>query len=113
MDFRVGSDIVSVKRIKNAYQKFGIRFAERILTERELKEFEKRKDKLIFLASRFAAKEAVYKANEISPFSWHRIEILKKDKIPAVYIDGIEKKEIKLSLSHEKEFAIAFCVVIN
>ncbi len=113
MNIEVGSDIVSIIRIKKAFEKFGERFAKRILSEREMREFSKRKDKIVFLASRFAAKEAVYKAYNLKPFSWKRIEILKKQEKPTVYIDGIERKDIKVSISHEREFAIAFCIHTN
>ncbi len=110
MDFEIGSDIVEVKRIEKGLNKFGERFAKRILTEREMKEFEKRKDKAIFLASRFAAKEAVYKAYSLQPFSWHRIEILKNNAKPQVFIDGKLRKDLKITISHEREYAIAFCI---
>ncbi len=113
MDFEIGSDIVEVKRIKEGLEKFGERFAKRILTEREMKEFEKRKEKAIFLASRFAAKEAIYKAVNIKPFSWHRIEVLKNNGKPEVFIDGKLRKDMKITISHEREYAIAFCVLIK
>lgn len=113
MDFEIGSDIVEVKRIKEGLERFGERFAKRILTEREMKEFEKRKDKAIFLASRFAAKEAIYKAVNIKPFSWHRIEVLKDNGKPEVFIDGKLRKDLKITISHEREYAIAFCVLIK
>ncbi len=113
MKLHAGTDIVSVKRIEKAYLKFGKRFAKRILTESEMKEFEIRKDKISFLASRFAAKEAIYKAYSISPFSWQRMEIIKKGAKPLVKIDGKIIKEISLSISHEKDFAIAFCVFME
>ncbi len=113
MIIEIGSDMVSVKRIKEGLKKFGDKFIKRILSEREIKEYKSRKDKEIFLASRFAAKEAVYKAYNIRPFSWHRIEILKNGVKPSVFIDGKERKDIKITISHEKEFAIAFCIFLK
>ncbi|BBB33174.1 holo-[acyl-carrier protein] synthase [Thermotomaculum hydrothermale] len=113
MDIEIGTDIVSIKRIEKSFNKFGDKFVKRILTEREIREYSKRKDRLQFIASRFAAKEAVYKAYNLSPFSWHRIEILKNGEIPVIYIDGKEKENIKISLSHEKEYVVAFCVRIK
>ena len=113
MKLSTGTDIVSVQRIEKAYRKFGERFVKRILTDNEIKEFDRRKDKIIFLASRFAAKEAVYKAYSITPFSWHRIEIIKEGEKPAVKIDGTKVNGLSLSLSHEKDYAIAFCVFLE
>jgi len=113
MNISSGVDIVSISRIRKALKKFGDRFAKRILTERELKEFYKRKDKIQFLASRFAGKEAVYKAFNISPFSWQRIEILKKNEKPKVFIDRKLAENIDISISHERDYAIAFCIVVK
>ena len=113
MDFEIGTDIVEVKRIKEGLAKFGDKFAKRILSEREFEEYTERNDRAIFLASRLAAKEAVYKAFNIKPFSWHRIEVLKKDKKPKVFIDGKIREDIKITLSHEKEYVIAFCLCIK
>ncbi len=113
MMLSLGTDIVSVKRIGKAYKKFGNKFVKRILTERELQTFEKRKNKIEFLASRFAAKEAVYKAYQLKPFSWHRIEIQNSGAKPEVSIDGEKMESISLSISHEKDFAVAFCIYIK
>ena len=62
MIFGIGTDIVDVSRIERAFERFGERFAERILTEREMTGYKKTKNKLRFLAMRFAAKEAIVKA---------------------------------------------------
>ncbi len=113
MDFEVGSDIVEVKRVENALKRFGERFAKRILTEREMKEFKKRRDKAIFLASRFAAKEAIYKCFNLTPFSWHRIEVLKENGKPYIIIDGEMRRDIKISISHERGYAIAFSIFVK
>ncbi len=113
MEIKVGADIVSTKRIKSAYSRFGERFARRILTKNEYHTFRKRKNKIEFLASRFAAKEAVYKAFNIIPFSWQRIEITKMEGEMFVVIDGIKRTDFSISISHEKEYTIATAIHIK
>jgi holo-[acyl-carrier protein] synthase len=58
----IGVDIVEIARIESALERFGERFAQRILTDSEIETFAARERKASFLASRFAAKEAVSKA---------------------------------------------------
>lgn len=62
MIFGIGTDIVRVSRLQRDLERFGVRFAERILTDDELVEFHQKENKAHFLARRFAAKEAVAKA---------------------------------------------------
>lgn len=62
MIFGIGTDIVRVSRIQNDIGRFGARFAQRILCDRELAEFEGQTRKAHFLARRFAVKEAAAKA---------------------------------------------------
>lgn len=62
MIFGIGTDIVRVARLKLDLERYGERFAERILTDRELTEFRGVKNQAHFLAKRFAAKEAAVKA---------------------------------------------------
>lgn len=62
MIFGIGTDIVRVSRIQRDLDRFGAKFAERILTEGELDEFHRNPNKAHFLARRFAAKEAAAKA---------------------------------------------------
>lgn len=56
----VGIDIVENRRIARSFERFGLRFAEKILSRDELEN--RKKDNTIFLASRFAVKEAAVKA---------------------------------------------------
>ncbi|MGE5240039.1 MAG: holo-ACP synthase [Bacteroidota bacterium] len=62
MIFGIGTDIVRVERIQADLERFGERFAERILTVAEMQEFRGNVSKANFLARRFAAKEAAVKA---------------------------------------------------
>jgi len=121
--FGVGIDIVEVERIKKIQQKHGEKFARKILSNDELKNFLKEKNKIRFLAKRFAAKEAVGKALGVGIKNG---SILKNIEIkndingkPFVNIKDIEKlnmtekKEIHISLSDEKKFAVANAVIIS
>ena len=62
MIFGIGTDIVRVARMQKDLERFGNRFAERILTDNELREFSTSARPAHFLARRFAAKEAAAKA---------------------------------------------------
>lgn len=62
MIFGIGTDILERRRIEEAYQRFGARFAQRLLMPEELAMFAAARDPVRFLAMRFAAKEAIVKA---------------------------------------------------
>lgn len=57
-----GIDIVQVARIGGLYEKYGIRFAEKILHDQEMAELRALMQADSFLAKRFAVKEATAKA---------------------------------------------------
>ncbi len=84
MIYGVGTDLLGVARIHAAYEARGMRFAQRILGERELVIFERRFSRhqsrgLLFLATRFAAKEALSKAIGLGmrqPMSWRMAEFV-------------------------------------
>lgn len=119
----LGTDIIEVQRIKQAYLRHGERFVHRILTLEEREQC--RKDELIpFIAKRFAAKEAFAKALGlgISSFmSWQAISILRSEKgSPKVVIHStalnqqlmkMAVENIHVSLSDEKRYAIAFVIL--
>ncbi len=78
MIYGTGIDVIAVSRIKRALERFGERFAQRILAEREFADFQKRKQPERFLAKRFAAKEAFSKAMGTgirTPVTWRFIEV--------------------------------------
>ena len=121
--FGVGIDIVEIQRINEIYSRYGERFARKILSNSELRNFYKNKNKISFLAKRFAAKEAVGKALGVGIKNG---SILKNIEIkndlngkPFVNINNIkklnmaEKKEIHISLSDEKKYAVANALIIS
>ena len=57
--YGIGTDIVNINRIKNAFKKNSNSFKKRIYTNFEIKRCERRKNKIECFAKRFAAKEAL------------------------------------------------------
>lgn len=62
MIFGIGTDLVEVARVRTVWERFGEHFARRILMPEELQGFRRTHDPVRFLATRFAAKEAIVKA---------------------------------------------------
>ncbi|MBX6392781.1 MAG: holo-ACP synthase [Burkholderiales bacterium] len=75
----IGMDLVEISRIEAALARHGERFAERILTEKELRRFRSHAKPAAYLAKRFAAKEAFSKAMATGmrwPVSWRNIGVV-------------------------------------
>jgi holo-[acyl-carrier protein] synthase len=62
MIYGIGIDVVEPHRVARLLDRYGERFARRVLTPREWPGYEKTKAPVLFLANRFAAKEAFSKA---------------------------------------------------
>ena len=63
MKISCGTDIIEIKRIKESIEDLGIKFLERVYTEKEIEYCESKKNqKYQHNAARFAAKEDVFKA---------------------------------------------------
>jgi holo-[acyl-carrier-protein] synthase len=85
MIYGIGTDILEIERLEAVLARRGDAFVERILGPNERAIFERRRAKvarrgLSFLATRFAAKEALSKALGLgmrAPMSWLAAEILK------------------------------------
>lgn len=58
----IGIDMVNVRRMQENIDRFGARFADKILSASEMLDYCKVKQPASFLARRFAAKEALVKA---------------------------------------------------
>lgn len=110
----IGTDICDINRIKP-----GQGFADKILCEDELKVFTIKKNKQAYLAKRFAAKEAVAKAFGCgigAKLSFKDICILNND-LGAPYVKLLNTtklpkfSKIHISLSDEKNYAIAYAIV--
>jgi holo-[acyl-carrier protein] synthase len=121
--YGIGIDIVEVGRIERAYERWGLRFAEKILGPAELDQFAVTKAPVRFLAMRFAAKEAASKAfgtgfkQGVSPrqievqhnragkpsfvFSGRVAERARQENVGASFV----------SMADEREYAIAYAVL--
>ena len=62
MIYGIGADLVEPSRIADSLQRYGERFARRILSDQEWQEYICSSKQASFLANRFAAKEALAKA---------------------------------------------------
>jgi len=119
---KVGTDICSIERIRKAYERYGERFLDRILTPSEKHYVAGRGKRLVeSLAGRFAAKEAVGKALGVGlrGVAWKEIEIGRAPSgAPHVILHGRAKKiaqhlqlsQFEISISHEREYSVAFVV---
>jgi holo-[acyl-carrier protein] synthase len=58
----LGSDLIDIRRIEQAIERFGDRFLDRIFTEAERRKCDRRANRAASYARRFAAKEACAKA---------------------------------------------------
>ena len=122
--FGIGTDIVSVDRIKKSLKNKN--FINRIFNEKEILKCKKINKSVNCYAKRFAAKEAFSKAlgTGISKgINFNEIVILnKKSGKPYINIIGQTKKilskkfkkkksKISLSLSDENKYAVAFVTI--
>tara|TARA_Y100000992_G_C21172213_1_gene446442 strand:+ start:212 stop:595 length:384 start_codon:yes stop_codon:yes gene_type:complete len=122
--FGIGTDIVSVVRIKNSLKNKS--FINRIFNKKEISKCKNIKNRINCYAKRFAAKEAFSKAlgTGISKgINFNEIVILnEKSGKPYISIIGDTKKilkrkfkkkksKISLSLSDEKKYAVAFVTI--
>lgn len=115
----IGMDIVNVDRIRQSFQRYGEKFLEKILTRREIELCRRKADMMQSAASRFAAKEAIAKAlgcGICRDFSWHSVEIL-NDARGKPFVEKTGKMvryrdaSIKVSLSHDRQYAAAVALV--
>lgn len=115
----IGIDICEILRVKRLYEKYNHSFLKKILTEKEIQDFYERNESLSFLAGRFAAKESIVKAlgtGFTGGISFQDFTVF-NDKYGAPKLDvmnsALEIKEAKninqihLSISHEKNYAVA------
>ena len=122
--FGIGTDIVSVDRIKNLLKNKN--FINRIFNKKEILKCKKINNNINCYAKRFAAKEAFSKAlgtGISNGINFNEIVVLnKKSGKPYISIIGKTKKTLKkkfkkknskisLSLSDEKKYAVAFVTI--
>lgn len=108
--------------MKQAIERQGSRFLNRIFTKNEQRYCEGKKNKYENYAARFAAKEAVIKAKKGGPgrFAFSDIEVTRGlNGAPSIQMTQPARKKLRISpnakfeltIAHERDFAIATVVL--
>ena len=117
----IGNDIIEIERIEKAILKEG--FKNKVYTQRELKNIEKRGNRTETYAGIFSAKEAISKAigTGVREFSLTDLEILNDDlgkpyvvvseKLDKILKTKKEDYQIEISISHSKKYATAMAII--
>ena len=127
MIYGIGTDICDIIRIRSSLERYGERFAQKILTEQELGVWRARSERspergVTYLATRFSAKEAFSKAVGLGmrmPMTWRNCEVANLPSgQPTIVLHGemktwFESKGLvaHITMSDEIEYACSFCVV--
>jgi holo-[acyl-carrier protein] synthase len=109
-----GVDITEVRRLRQAIEKWGKDFLNRVFTQEELENAKNRGSLYQHLAGRFAAKEAVFKALGDKNLSWKDVQILnnREGKPCCKILNSKNKKiDIHISISHVKNYATALAII--
>ncbi len=123
----IGTDIIDIRRIKKVIQKYGLRFKKKCFHKHEINKSEKRYNIAESYAKRYAAKEACAKAigtGLAKGVFWKDIEIRNNTNgKPYIILHNNAKNlvnknfgknyNIELSLSDEKDFAIANVILFR
>ena len=121
--YGIGTDIVSIERIRAALGRHDERFARKVLSDTELEKFGSLKDGATYVAKRFAAKEAFFKAlgaSSSTANTWHQLSVV-NDAVgkpslacgPLLSASLHEKKisSTHVTLSDERTHAVAFVIL--
>lgn len=117
----VGVDLIETRRVARALDRWGERFLTHVYTPTEVRYS---RNHVPELAARFAAKEAVSKVlgTGLRGITWREMEVLSDTRgKPLVRLHGRAKRraeqlgldEFAVSLSHSREYAIAFVVATD
>jgi holo-[acyl-carrier-protein] synthase len=127
MIYGIGTDICDIRRIRASLEKHGERFAQKVLSDNELKTYRTRSERwpergVRYVATRFSAKEAFSKAIGMGmrmPMTWRLCEVAKLPSgQPTIVLHGVLKEwfEAKglsahVSVSDESDYATSYVVV--
>jgi holo-[acyl-carrier protein] synthase len=119
----IGIDLAEVGRIREAIERHGQRFIERVYTSAEIAYVEKKANRYERYAARFAAKEAAMKAIGTGwkrGVRWQDFEVtnlpsgrpsLQFHGVAAEIADGLQVRNIALSLTHTSEQGMAIVIL--
>ncbi|MBP6116457.1 MAG: holo-ACP synthase [Neisseriaceae bacterium] len=122
MIYGIGTDIAAIHRFETLLAKHGQAFVAKILTEAEQADFVTKKQPAVFLAKRFAAKEAFAKAvgqGLRHPVTLHHVGVAHGPLGKPIYAyapvlqDWLAERGITtvhLSISDERDNVVAFAI---
>ena len=116
--YSIGTDIVSVERIKGMIDKYEKKFLSKVFCSTEIKYCMSKRYPPIHFAGKFCAKEAIKKAIYSSN---NKVFIALRDICINNNINGqpfldtpyIKSDNINISISHTNEYAIAFAMLMS
>ena len=127
MIYGIGTDVCDVRRIRASVDRYGDRFAKKILSDGEMQTWAERSARwpdrgVSFLATRFSAKEAFSKAIGMGmrmPMTWRSCEIAKEASgKPCIVLHGALKEWFEarnltahVSVTDETDYAASFVVI--
>lgn len=114
--FGIGTDIIRISYFRQKPFKLNVSLYHKIFTQKEIEYCLAKSDPYQHFAVRFAAKEAIIKAGGLKLANMSGIEIFHdKTGRPHARITRIKRHEVNvlISLSHTKDYAIAFAVWLN
>ena len=127
MIYGVGTDICDIRRIRTSLAKYGERFAQKVLSDREIAIWHKRSARwpdrgVRYVATRFSAKEAFSKAIGLGmrmPMNWRACELSNLatgQPVITLHValkDWIEAHSLRahVSVSDESDYATSYVVV--
>ena len=127
MIYGVGTDICDIRRIRTSLAKYGERFAQKVLSDREIAIWQKRSARwpdrgVRYVATRFSAKEAFSKAIGLGmrmPMTWRACELSNlATGQPVITLHGplkewFEERSLRahVSVSDESDYATSYVVV--
>jgi holo-[acyl-carrier protein] synthase len=127
MIYGIGTDICDIRRIRASLEKYGERFAQKVLSDAEMQTYRARSERwpergVRYVATRFSAKEAFSKAIGLGmrmPMTWRLCEVAKLPSgQPTIVLHGVLKAWFEdkgltahISVSDESDYATSYCVV--
>lgn len=118
-----GIDLAEVRRVREALERFGSRFRDRVYTAGEIAYVERKANRFERYAARFAAKEAGMKAIGTGwhgGIRWQDFEVVNlPGGKPTLHLHGVAAEvaarlgvqRISLSLTHTAEQGMAFVIL--
>jgi holo-[acyl-carrier protein] synthase len=120
-----GIDLCEVARIRKSFERFGVRFRDRVFTVSEIAYVERKANRFERYAARFAAKEAGMKAIGTGwkrGVTWHDFEVtnlpsgkptLRFHGAAAHVAETLQVRNVSLSMTHTAEMAMAQVILEN